>query len=321
MLWTVTVNLSDDGGTANGGIDTSANQTFTITITEVNDAPSFALSANPDQTILEDAGAQTVNGFATNMDDGDGNTQTVTFNVSNDNNALFSTQPAIDAISGNLTYTPAMNAVGIATVTVNLSDDGGTANGGIDTSTNQTFTITITSANDEPSVVISSIENSPTNANPIPITITFSESVLGFDSSDIIVTNGTLSNFSGSDAIYTAAIIPTTTGIITININASIATSISGDENLAAPEFSIIYDELLSTNEFDNTTFTIYPNPTPGNISISIPIEKVIVFNALGTIVLETTKSSFSLSNLASGIYILSIQTNEKQTIKKIIKI
>ena len=31
----------DDGGTANGGIDTSAAQTFTITVTAVNDAPSF----------------------------------------------------------------------------------------------------------------------------------------------------------------------------------------------------------------------------------------------------------------------------------------
>ncbi|HSB69073.1 MAG TPA: ELWxxDGT repeat protein [Candidatus Methylomirabilis sp.] len=38
----VTVTLKDSGGTANGGTDTSAPQTFTITVTEVNDAPVAA---------------------------------------------------------------------------------------------------------------------------------------------------------------------------------------------------------------------------------------------------------------------------------------
>ncbi len=37
--------LHDNGGTANGGVDTSAAQTFTITVTAVNDAPSFTKGA------------------------------------------------------------------------------------------------------------------------------------------------------------------------------------------------------------------------------------------------------------------------------------
>ena len=44
----------DDGGTANGGVDTSPSQSFTITVTGVNDAPSFTKGAN--QSVLEDAG-------------------------------------------------------------------------------------------------------------------------------------------------------------------------------------------------------------------------------------------------------------------------
>ena len=55
---TITLTLSDDGGTANGGADTSAPQTFLITVSGVNAAPSFTKGA--DQTVLEDAGAQTV---------------------------------------------------------------------------------------------------------------------------------------------------------------------------------------------------------------------------------------------------------------------
>src|SRR5207244_12754637 len=61
----VTLALHDDGGTANGGSDTSAAQTFHIVVLPVNDAPSF--QAGPDQTVLEDAGTQTVTGWATSI--------------------------------------------------------------------------------------------------------------------------------------------------------------------------------------------------------------------------------------------------------------
>jgi len=84
--------------------------------------------------------------------------QILTFNVTNDDNTLFSVQPSIDEATGNLTYTPAADAFGSTTVTVSLSDDGGTANGGSDTSSDQTFTITINQVNDTP-VIITSISD------------------------------------------------------------------------------------------------------------------------------------------------------------------
>jgi hypothetical protein len=147
---TITINLKDNGGTGNGGVDTSAAQTFTITVNSVNDAPSF--TKGPDQTVNEDAGAQTVANWATGLSRGpaDESAQTLTFTATNDNNALFSAQPAISS-TGTLTYTPAANANGTATVTVTLKDNGGTANGGVDTSAPQTFTITVSAVNDAPS--------------------------------------------------------------------------------------------------------------------------------------------------------------------------
>ena len=151
-LANVSVVLTDDGGTANGGDNTFATQTFTVTVTAVNDEPTFVKGA--DQTINEDAGAQTVVGWATSLSKGPSNesAQTLTFTVTNNNNGLFSVQPSINATTGTLTYTPTAGASGIATVTVVLSDDGGTANGG-DNSSTQTFTITVNSVNDEPSFV------------------------------------------------------------------------------------------------------------------------------------------------------------------------
>ena len=62
---------------------------------------------------------------------------------------MFATQPAV-AANGTLTYTPAVNANGSATVNVQIHDNGGTSNGGVDTSTGQTFTITVTAVNDAP---------------------------------------------------------------------------------------------------------------------------------------------------------------------------
>ena len=60
---TIGVRIKDTGGTAGGGVDTSATQTFVISMTPVNDAPTFTGGPNP--TVLEDAGAATVPNWAT----------------------------------------------------------------------------------------------------------------------------------------------------------------------------------------------------------------------------------------------------------------
>ncbi|MFN7938359.1 MAG: Ig-like domain-containing protein [Bryobacteraceae bacterium] len=147
---TITLSVADNGGTANGGVDTSSTQTFVITVNNVNDAPSFTKGA--DQTVNEDAGPQTVNPWATAVSAGPPSEsgQTLTFNVTgNTNPGLFSAGPAISS-TGVLTYTPAANANGSATITITLQDNGGTANGGVDTSPSQQFVINVTAVNDAP---------------------------------------------------------------------------------------------------------------------------------------------------------------------------
>jgi CSLREA domain-containing protein len=139
----ITVVLKDSGGTANGGVDTSAAQTFTITVNPVNDPPSFV--KGPNQTVVNNAGAQTVANWATNISPGpaDEAGQTVAFQVTTNNQVFFTVLPAISA-NGTLTYTPNPNNTGAALVSVVLKDNGGTANGGNDTSAAQSFTITST---------------------------------------------------------------------------------------------------------------------------------------------------------------------------------
>ena len=78
--------------------------------------------------------------------------QHVAFDVSDDNPALFtpSGRPAL-AANGAISFTTAPRATGTASVTVRARDDGGTANGGADT-TEQTFAITVLPVNDAPTV-------------------------------------------------------------------------------------------------------------------------------------------------------------------------
>jgi CSLREA domain-containing protein len=145
---TVTVRLKDDGGTANGGQDTSVAQTFTITVTELNDAPSFTKGA--DQTVTEDAGFQFISPWATNLSAGPNESDALFFDVTNNTNPdLFLLPPAVLS-SGILTYMPFANASGTADITIQVRDFSGTANGGADTSATQTFTITVTPVNDAP---------------------------------------------------------------------------------------------------------------------------------------------------------------------------
>ena len=73
----------------------------------------------------------------------------MSFTVSNDNPALFSSQPAV-APDGTLTYALAADAFGSAVVTVTARDDGGVDRGGDDTSVAASFTITVVAVNDAP---------------------------------------------------------------------------------------------------------------------------------------------------------------------------
>ena len=137
-------------GQTNSGLLTAS-----ITVIPVNDAPSLATGGN--LRIQQNAGPQVVAGWAFNISPGPTNesSQSVTFLVTNNLSALFVSPPALSA-DGTLTYTAASGVSGTASVTVRARDNGGSANGGVDISAPQTFSITV---NAPPTVQIAS----PTN--------------------------------------------------------------------------------------------------------------------------------------------------------------
>lgn len=114
---------------------------------------SSASTASYKLTVAEDSGTYTESAFATGITPGVGDVgQTVSLQATNGNNALFSAQPVISA-DGTLTFTPAANAYGTATVTVIATDSTGL------TSAPQSFVIEVTSVIDAPVLAAPTFSN------------------------------------------------------------------------------------------------------------------------------------------------------------------
>jgi Big-like domain-containing protein len=114
-----------------------------------NQPPTLDPLAN--LTILEDASAQTIS--LTGISAGTGESQTLSITALSWNPALIA-NPSMSYSSpkanGSLSFTPAANASGSATITVTVRDSGGTSGGGVDTLV-RSFIVTVTPVNDAPS--------------------------------------------------------------------------------------------------------------------------------------------------------------------------
>ncbi len=103
-------------------------------------------------------------------------------------------------------------------------------------------TITIVYDSGAPTVTLTSASSSPINAGPIQVVATFSETVTGFDSTDLSLTNGIVSNFGGSGTTYTFDMMPISDGVMSVSVPASVAADSSSNTNTASSSLSRTYD-------------------------------------------------------------------------------
>jgi large repetitive protein len=145
-----------DNGEENGvPVPRSVTKTLVVDVTPINDAPSYGLSQNR-INVVEDQGLIALPGFATNVRPAinataiDENSQTLTFDLTFTNPALFVNNPSIDS-AGRLTFRTAPDQNGTSIVTARLRDNG---LAGPPPNSNLgpllTFTISVDSINDAP---------------------------------------------------------------------------------------------------------------------------------------------------------------------------
>lgn len=176
---TTGVNPGAGGGTT--AFSTAA-ETANITVNPVNDRPTFSIGGN--QSVKAGTGQQTITGWAYGFNPGADNEsgQKVAQYIVEviNNSGVVQGTPTINQ-AGDLIYTPG-GTIGTAEFRVKVRDDGGTANGGFDTSisTTQTFKIIV----------------NPTATNSINGTPNADTNLMGTDQSDRI------SALDGDDTVF-----------------------------------------------------------------------------------------------------------------------
>ena len=160
FTWTV----QDNGGTANGGVDTLT-ESLTITVTAVNDQPLRTAGTVNNLTVLEDSGNTSLGLGTLAYGPGGGADeagQTLTYTVTGVPAATLGNITLADGttvVTASTSYTLAQiqgmkfvgaaNANGTGTFSYSVTDSGGTANGGVNTIT-ESIALTVNAVNDVP---------------------------------------------------------------------------------------------------------------------------------------------------------------------------
>ncbi|HUD02465.1 MAG TPA: Ig-like domain-containing protein [Candidatus Paceibacterota bacterium] len=144
-------------------------------------------------------------------------------------------------LDGNATtsdFTLDTSTDGTHTVVYSATDGGGNTG---------TATRTIIVDGTAPSAILTSTSTNPTTDNPIQMTVTFSEPVVGFDQSDLLVTGAALSNFAASSTnplVYAFDLMPTGSDVEVV-IAPNKYQDLAGNENTTPATFGITYSPLL----------------------------------------------------------------------------
>jgi hypothetical protein len=142
--------------------------------------------------------------------------------------------------SYSFTVTPAADGAVTVDVAANAASDTGGNGNTAATELSRTADVT------PPSLTLSSATSGMVNA-AFTVTATFSESVTGFDASDVTVGNGTVSSLTGSGTTYTFTVTPAADGNVTVDLPAGGAHDAAGNLNSAARQFQVVNDSTPPT--------------------------------------------------------------------------
>ncbi len=127
-------------------------------------------------------------------------------------------------------------------------------------------------------------------SGPFTVTATFSEAVTGFDLSDVVVSNGTAGNFSGSGASYSFEIIPSSDGQVTVDVAAAAAQDVAGMDSVEATQFAVVADLSGPNVGLDGPS-----GPQSGPFTVTVTFSEAVTgFDLADVVVTNGTTSSLS---------------------------
>ena len=211
--YTVTISADD-------GVNTAVEETFTITVTPHWNRPTVDISGpttpQKGKFSVRIVFSEKVYGF-TQSD----------VTVGNGSVTYFSGE--YDTWSAEIT--PGVSGTVTVDVAANVAEDGAELGNVVAPQ------YSVKADFDAPAVGISGPTDTQDSA--FDVTITFSESVTGFEKADVTVGNGAVTALSGSGSSYTATITPTASGTVTVDVAANKAVDAAGHGNTAASRFSV----------------------------------------------------------------------------------
>ena len=281
--------------TATGGSGSRAQYAVaavTVYITDIDDTPPTVTSTT----------------FATDGNAGygkEGNTITVAFQTSEDLSAAPSA-----TIAGRTATVTGSGKSWTATYTVEagINDDNADFDLGVitDAADNETDPLAVDTGivvdTTAPTVSIAGLPAQITEA--FTVSFTFSESVIGFDSDDIAVVNGTLGTVTGSDSTYTAMVTPEAQGVVTISVRADAAQDQAGN---SGPISMVTASSTQTpvTVAFASATYQASESVSTGTLALMLaldqtPRREVVVPITVQQASTATAISDYSLPDLSS---------------------
>ena len=250
---TIQVDIAADAGTYTGGEGTDA-ATYSIVYDSSAPVPTVTSVQHPgptnEATVLFAVNFtdpvtgkhEPVNGFAAGDITVAGDDLTLTGGIQNFNRYNGSS------------YTFELTPTGDGTIRVEVPAGGAADDAGNDNTAAARYSIEYD--DEAPYTRITSTRSDPTGASTIGFEVGFGEEVRNFASTDITVsgTSGatTLTGFAQDGLNYTFNVAPVGDGTVLVDVGAGVAQDIAGNDNTAAPQFSIEYNSTLLATEISS---------------------------------------------------------------------
>ena len=325
----ITVKVKDDGGTANGGIDSTLVKFYVNVTSALNHTPTIN-TVNP-ISILEDADSVRVQ--LTGITDGDNGTQKLQFVVTSSNTALVST-PVVAYTGGNtaqLVFKPTAKTFGTTNLSIVLTDNGGDAYNNGNLFVKIDIPVTVVFVNHAP-IITTSTTTATIDVGVIKrflITLDNGDpGVVQTLTSSVTVDNPSIATatFTGSANPYTLNVRGVSNG--TVNVKLLIRDN-GGIANGGVDSTSVVFNVTVGATgieETSNGSISLYPNPTDDYMFVTLDNENpesVTITDVFGRIMVQkpvsgvNNKFKLSVSDLPKGLYFITVKSNvQSHTLK-----